>query len=478
MYEWNKLEFVFDKAYLRKYKIIHYLYRAQDGKRTLNELSLLCEVSKKTVRAMLKTLVGDEIFKKSGISLNFENNNSSISVAFPDDFSLDTFRFAYLEASLSFQVLKAAFYETLNVQEMAKINFFSYSVIYKHINMLKKELQPFGVKLLTKDTFRIVGDELKIRLFYMEVLSFIYGNKKPFIENEKSNIKDYLETLKEKQNPLRSFVTDTVENRLYYFYFVSVTRIKKKHVLLEIPKFLNMEIDFLNLVQKEFEPFISSFLVNSLPDEVKEREHSLLIYVTLLLVENAEVTQLFSEEMKYKLATKYTDLKQGAEDVETYLQVDKKEAFQMNLYYEAEKQLVFKSQNKIQNYLDPRSQKVYQVIKELDQKSDHNISQKLQPLTLQDYACQIIRYQKPEYFKMFVETSLGKNWNIVIFNQVMTLELAKQIKFTDQRDEAKIILSDQVTDSSKPSVLIATLPSEPEIFEIQNELKNIVLELL
>ncbi|MFS7260602.1 helix-turn-helix domain-containing protein [Carnobacterium divergens] len=461
------MNFLFDNITLRKIKIIRNLYYSKNqtlSKKKLAELIPNCSL--KTILATIKYLETDEILKAENLLFKISVTGREIKAFFPINFSIDQVVNAYIVKSLDFKILTSFFEGTFySVKQFSTKNFYSFSVINKRVSFLNQKFNK-EIYLNKVCPANVEGNTLAILTFYASLYSMVgYNNQlltRPLLDQIERDIRAESDELGISINRI------SYSEMQYISYLMAIIKTESKDEnYFQVVKnsLLNVNDSHNNESETSCKNDIQQYqILNSFfEDSIKNQELSFkqesgpneyYKLINLLLSEFEAYFQFqFSDTEKKNSQKKIMEL------------INNKNYGRGKLLFQS--LLRNNGKGKESLIIMPDFFKIWI--------GKNSVYQMLEKLKIDATDFYLILRETTSFRivkkKLYINTELGSDYNQLLGEKMLTLELSKYIEITTFWDDTvDLVVSDRVIPTKIPIKIIPTKPNEEELCLFREEL--------
>ena len=271
------------KADTRKLLLLHIIEESFQQQITISELKKRMEVSEFIVISAYEELKEDIKNYRLSDQIAIQKFNKILKIKRTMNFSSKSLRSIYIQRSLNFQIIEDIFEEKFsNPSDYAERFYISRTKVYTQITGIKKQLKKY--ELMLSSQFKILGNELTIRMYFYNLYQSCYGGQKiPFPKKIRSQIDLFLKEI-QKRSAIQ--LSQTSIDKLRFFIGISLQRIQRKKGIKQRMTFTTI-IDF-----KEMNQVVLEAAEKAFSDKMGASEVEILTYFILNLDEFSQFLAL------------------------------------------------------------------------------------------------------------------------------------------------------------------------------------------
>lgn len=214
------------KRELVKISIIKYLEQNYKQQATIHAILNHLEISEYLLETSLDGLQEDFLSYHLEDQLMLIKEDKMITLKKSEQCSTDVLYGIYLRESLGFKIMKELFNGSFkDIYQFSEKYFVSYANVYRQIQSIKKILKEKKI-ILTND-YRLKGDELQIRLYYLKLYLNAYNNtKRPLMDKKKEIVMETV--LHHLEQQTKGKLSKTLVTKITCFLGISLMRMAQK----------------------------------------------------------------------------------------------------------------------------------------------------------------------------------------------------------------------------------------------------------
>lgn len=305
----------FDKDVIRQEELMRILIR-EDKWINLDELSKEIQWAKKTIR---KDLIFLKDILPSGWRI-LSSKGKGLRLIKPLESSLDSIVYLIRKNTKAFQIFEGILNSKgSSIRSLSKRLFIPYQAARDIVNKIGVHLNKYGLKLHTRPSLKITGNEFAIRAYIIRFYLNIYVQHWPFKRYNQRVILNYLNIF-ERNMGITLFKGD--KHRLAVSLYVLMKRNRiKKH--LNMPQ---KDIDLLKGTQLH-EAFSKVVPIIEKDNGISFSDHEVVYFTVLLIgskyayIEKEVSTKRLAERMRNRLDISYAKAHEFIDSLEKHLRI-------------------------------------------------------------------------------------------------------------------------------------------------------------
>lgn len=227
---------IFPKDILSKVKILTVLFKSSSSL-NIRDLISYGALDRKTIYKYIKEINNIAINQYGKDAIILDDKKQYFFEMSKIEFL--TLRFLILETTFTIELINSFFKSsTVNTTKFCLENYISENALKKQVKSINSLITPFNIELKSrKGTLYLNGDETKIRYFLSTFFWRIYrGFKWPFVQIEKSRLKEYLSTIY-----ANTYFNENKQEVPLFLLAISILRVKSKNFIEEesLPPYTN-----------------------------------------------------------------------------------------------------------------------------------------------------------------------------------------------------------------------------------------------
>lgn len=467
------MEFLFDKDAYRKYLVVQYLYDNREKKVLKKELGNHIFGCSKTIMTTIQLIKEPPIGDRESARFEIKVDYKWVRGTFDRKFNIDKLKEFYLKESIAVKIILQLFEKNeLILSNFSDENYYTQTIVKNKMKELNQKLKEHNIQLEVGNVIRFNGSEENIQFFYVQFFRYVSKQNWKFLKNESNEI---MNTLLSVEYLGEKIISPVQQNLLWDLNYLIRVMEKRNEFLSNQNNSLYSSIKNEELVKKfDYINRVQHF-------KIDQNRRFWLLYVILsninlsakkgLYKDYERATSTINETIIIKFQILFVKLKLKCKEDEyavvrenvlkgklLQLLVNDCYHFQLHLNYKIDKS----SEIRMSSYalLASHFLEIYEnsIFMSLLNKSYFSF------LILNHLAI-----PESSKYSILVDTSYGSEWDELLLNQVLTVDLGKYFKGMNDGEELPDLI---VTDNSNYSL------NESDIFFLRQQTDDNLVQQL